>query len=253
MLDRDVQEEFRDRLRGELVARCKRNPRYSLRAYAASLSVQPSFLSKLLQGKRSITKRTIERFAEPLGLAPAERESLAQTMPILAPLSQETFQVISDWYHFAILELFTTTGFEATPAFVSRKLGISRVVAADALIRLERLGILGRDKKSKLILNQGENTTTSLGSSSPALRRLQRHMLEMAIEALEEIPVERRDQSTMTMAVDARLLPVAKQRIKEFRRSLCQFLQKNRRTDSVYHLTISLYPVTRAEKAKERS
>jgi hypothetical protein len=68
--------------------------------------------------------------------------------------------------------------------------------------------------------------------------------LLQALEALEDVPLESRDQSSMTMAIDPSLLPEAKAKIRDFRRSLCAFLQENARPKSeIYQLSISLFPV----------
>lgn len=254
MLDRNSQEKFRSFLRTDLMDRCKKNPRYSMRAYANFLGVQSSFLSKLLSGQRSITKRTIIKFSTPLALSPKQKTAFLNSkigaMEHMVPISEEIFKVVSEWYHFAILELFTVKRFEPSSKYISRRLGISRITTIDALRRLERLGWIKENKKGILELHQGENTTSQLPPTTPSLRKLQKQTLEMAIQALEATPIDERDQSTLSMAIDSKLLPEAKQKIKLFRRELCDFLQKNRTTDSVYHLNISLYPVARAEDVK---
>ncbi len=52
----------------------------------------------------------------------------------------------------------------------------------------------------------------------------------------------------MTMAIDARDLPEAKERIQKFRRDLCHFFERSGHPKEVYHLTVSLYPVTIKEE-----
>ena len=57
--------------------------------------------------------------------------------------------------------------------------------------------------------------------------------------------MERRDQTSMTMAIDTKLLPQAKEKIKKFRRDMDRLLQSSDTKDEVYHLSVSLYPVTK--------
>ena len=64
--------DFREHLQAELLKRTKMNPRYSQRAFARFLSIQPDYLSKLLIGRRPITAKTISRLGAKLGLAPSE-------------------------------------------------------------------------------------------------------------------------------------------------------------------------------------
>ncbi|AHI04989.1 hypothetical protein BDW_02405 [Bdellovibrio bacteriovorus W] len=64
--------DFRQFLEDELARRSQNYPRYSLRAFARHLEVDSSFLSKILNGKRTVTMRTIRMFGERLNLAPDE-------------------------------------------------------------------------------------------------------------------------------------------------------------------------------------
>lgn len=256
MLVQDLQNQFRDTLRLELVRRCRSNSAYSMRAYSKSLGLESAFLSKLLSGQRSITPKTVKRLAPHLGLSPHQLErfsgryfppDLPAANKQLNSLPEDAFRCISDWYHFAILELFTVDGFKPSAAYIARRLGISRVFAQDALLRLERLQLIQKNKKGVYILRNGENTTVNYPDSTDALRKMQKQILEMAVLALENVSMVERDQSTMTMAMDYRQMSEAKVRIKKFRRELCEYLQQTKSRNSVYQLTISLYPVARAE------
>jgi len=61
-------QDFRAFLQDELEKRCKKNPRFSLRAFARTLEVEPSALSKILHGKRALTPKMLLRMASQLGL-----------------------------------------------------------------------------------------------------------------------------------------------------------------------------------------
>jgi len=86
-----------------------------------------------------------------------------------------------------------------------------------------------------------------------AQRKLQRQILEKAIQALEEVPKKYRDQSSTVMAVKKSDLLEAKKRIREFRHSLCEFLQRDPSTfEEVYQLSVSLFPLSQClSKQKE--
>ena len=49
-----------------------------------------------------------------------------------APLDLDAFQVISDWYHYAILELASTKDCKASPSYISDRLGIPSDQASHA-------------------------------------------------------------------------------------------------------------------------
>jgi transcriptional regulator with XRE-family HTH domain len=104
----------RELLRAELAERCRRNPRYSLRAFARASGVSHTVLSLVLAGKRPLSRKAAERLADYLNLDPDRRRALLRPsreragLPT-APgceyrqLSLDAFDLISDWHHLAIL------------------------------------------------------------------------------------------------------------------------------------------------------
>ncbi len=60
---------FRIFVKEELLLRTAKNPSYSLRAFAKSLQVEHSALSKILSGKRSLTPEMIYRISTRLGVS----------------------------------------------------------------------------------------------------------------------------------------------------------------------------------------
>ena len=243
--------DFRVFLQNELMRRCRVNPRYSLRAFARYLEIEPSALSKLLHGKRAFSTNTIQRLGRRLGLDTADLERMSSQREKKLPrpddyetLALDHFRIISDWYHYAILELTRTKGFKADTKGVARVLGISVPEVNTAVERLVRLGMLEITPEGTWIDRAEFVTTIGHAFTNVGFRNLQRQILAKAIHALDEIPLERRHQSSMTMAIDSSRLPEAVERIKKFRRDLCKYLEAGENVDSVYNLTISLYPLT---------
>src|SRR5688500_6790024 len=99
------QEVLRLYLQSELVRRCKENPRYSLRAFARSLQMDFSTLSKILQGHRKLGPKATSRLDQKLGLRPDEVRSLLSPFSgnqsaekdAYLQLANDTFEIISDW------------------------------------------------------------------------------------------------------------------------------------------------------------
>lgn len=253
--------DFRSYLQQELLRRCKANARYSLRAFAGFLDVESSALSKILNGKRALSPVMFDRMSGRLGLDPEQAEALRPgklrrarggrpeheahvAAPEYRELSLDLFQAIAEWYHYAILELTQVKGFESNPRWVARALGITVSEVNIAVERLQRLEMLEIDRRGRWKDVSGAVTNVKNELTSIALRKLQKQVLEKAVAALDEVPVVRRDQSSMTMAVDSRRLPEARARIAHFRRELCAFLKAGKSADQVYHLSVSLYPVS---------
>lgn len=235
-------------LQGELVKRCKKNPRYSLRAFAKTLDIDPSLLSKILRGKKSIGRKLIRDFGFKLGLSPQAVEKFAtphQFSNDYVPLSMDVFHLISDWCHYAILQLMDVEGFRPDPQWIARQLGISHAEAQEALVRLERLKLAEKTASGAYLPTREKLTTTGFDFTSQAQRKHQEQLLHRAIAALEQVPYEQRDQSSIIMAIDPEQLPYARERIKEFRRALDAELEaRSRSKKSVYAISVSFFPLS---------
>lgn len=225
--------DFRRLLQDELVRRTQKNPGYSLRAFARMLGIQSGFLSKLLLGQRRVTPATVRRIGAKLGLSLQEIEFFEQAhrhkfdtaAMDFHQIAHDHFQIISDWYHFAILELAEVKGFDPSTRWIAKTLGISVAEAQAAVERLVRIGYISIDTKGRWKLLEAHTTTLGVDETNAALQQMQKQILQMAIESLETVSIDRRDQTTMTMAIDSSLVPAAKERVKKFRRELCAFLE----------------------------
>lgn len=238
-----------DLLKEEFCRRRDKNPRYSMRAFAASLRIPSGRLSEIFSGKRNLSAKLSKKILLQMAASTESHrrfsEAIAgvpQTSDYLL-LEEDRFSVIADWYHFAILSLIETKNFSPNSHWIAKRLGISAVQSEMALERLLRLGLLERDSQSRLRLAQAHTTTTS-DIPSGALKASHRQTLEQAIECLETVDVEEREISSITMAIDVHKLPEAKKLVKDFRRRLAKLLEQGQRTE-VYNLNIQLVPVTK--------
>lgn len=249
---------YLDVLRTELERRLSNNPRYSLRAFARALDVDPAVLSRSLTGKRGLSRAVGERMAGNLKLSPVERthflNSIAEEkkrnflekceMPTNTSLGWEAieadqFAVIADLYHYAILELACVKGFKPNIHYIAKRLGLTSMQARFGVERLMRLGLLEKRNgtwcKSKRNIGTADKNITT-----PALKRHQRQILEKAIAAIDSQALSIRNMTGMTMAIDPKRIPVAKKMIQEFSEALCSYLEQGERTE-VYQLGISLF------------
>lgn len=78
MQEHNKNSDFRQYLEDELARRSQNSPRYSLRAFARHLDVDSSFLSKILNGKRTVTLRTIRMFGERLNMPTEDMQHFAE-------------------------------------------------------------------------------------------------------------------------------------------------------------------------------
>ena len=239
--------------------RRKRNASYSLRAFSSALGLSHATLSQVISGKRPLTQKMISRIADNLGLSPDLKTELSRSAHLARfdgeiqdsvggsfhQLETETFRMISEWYHYAILCLSHVPGCCHSPHWIAKRLGISVSTAKAAFQRLEKLNLVEKTGTGYRELVQ--QLTTSEGVTSSALRNFQRQNLRKAEEALDTIPTPLRDLTSMTMAIDMAKLPLAVKEIQRFRRSLAKLLESGKQ-ERVYTLAVQLFPIDIGEK-----
>ncbi|MEZ0392825.1 MAG: DUF4423 domain-containing protein, partial [Pseudobdellovibrionaceae bacterium] len=113
-----------------------------------------------------------------------------------------------------------------------------------AIYRLNRLGYL-EIKNKKWILKSPSLTWTNNTQTSEARKLLQKQNSLMSHLAIDEIDFNKRDHSSLSVAIHPDLIPELKQRITRFRRALDRFVtQHSAQPEEVYHFTFSFYPVS---------
>ena len=236
--------------------RRERNSQYSLRAFARDVDISPTTLCKVLRYERNLSKRNLAKLTNFLELSPLEVEKLSferlhsyrNSRSVDEKLLEEdTFHLISDWYYFAILSLSKTEKCRSDVPWIAERLGISRIQAMGAVRRLERLALIRREKGRLIRTSASIRTSNDVPSS--ALRKLHKQQMQLGIESLHRIPVQLRDITSVTMAIDPTRIPLAKRKISEFRGLLSDFLEEGQKKE-VYLLTVQLIPLSQKEKKR---
>jgi DNA-binding MarR family transcriptional regulator len=241
-----------DHLQKTYAERCRRNPQYSLRAFAKSLDIDSSTLSALIRRKRPLTAKTAQRLIGNLGITdPSHSQSLLlgvlgerdECAPEYQQLELEAAEVISSWEHFAIRSLLQLDGYRPNTKQIARRLNVPHGIALEALNRMSRLGLVVQ--QGDVWLDTGKNLATP-NVPNATLRGALRQCMVKAIDSLEKDPVDVRDMSGMTMAIASDKIPEAKKLIQDFRRKLCAFLEDGNK-NAVYRLNVQLFPLSNSD------
>jgi uncharacterized protein (TIGR02147 family) len=258
---------YRTALEHEFEARKQRNPGYSLRAYARDLDMPPTKLSEVLRGKCGLSARSATAIAKKIKLSREEtewfvlsveahhsrspkvkRESLVRLQNLenkcgFDEISLEQFKIISDWYHFAILELTETEGFQSSPKWIASRLGISTKEAFEAIQRLLDFGLLQKLKSGSLKQTKADLITPH-GIPSREMRKHHSQIIMKALDSLDVVPVEQRDVSSLTMSFTESQVAEARRLIKEFYRKFDRVMKSpGGPKDRVYSLAIQFFPL----------
>lgn len=255
-------------LQQELLDRKRLNPRYSSRAMARDLGLSAAFYSQLMSGKRSLSVESAELIARRLNWTAKKRKAfllLAQIERTKSPelksslareyrnskvpvrersgfrrLKLDAFNLISEWYHYALLELTELAGFQADADWIAQKLEIPVEAAKAAIDRLIRLGLLSTSW-AKL-----ESDYRIGDIPSEAIRNFHRQMLHLATRALDKQPPEERDFSGCTVALDPQKLPQIRELIRNFQKELMELTAEGEKT-AVYQMSMQLFRLDRKD------
>lgn len=238
--------------------RCRSNEQYSLRAFSRSLNIPVSTLSEIMNERRPMTKNLRNKIGLSLNMSPEQIDafeakehgnSLKTSQDVLdenyRQIALDSFYIISEWYHYGILQLIKTQNFKNDAKWIGKKLSIEASEVEMALVRLKRTGIL-EEKEDGTLVDSTNGKTSHLKSdfTNEQLKNFQIKALEKSIHALKTIPIEYRDNTSMTLAISKKALPFAKEEIKKFRRQLTKKLEAYDEPDEVYQMVFSLTPLT---------
>lgn len=236
----------------EFTQRQTRNSAYSLRAFARDLDLGVTSLSDVLAGKRNLSKTNLEKVMERLAVSPMEQDMILRSRVGDGPskeaqeertlVDEDTFRLIADWHYLAILNLAKIKDNQANPFWISERLGIKADDAEMAIERLLRLKLITvRRGKMERTSNP---LTTSQNIPSAAIRKHHRQNLQLAEEALFNVPVEKREFISATMAVNVEKLPQAKEILLKTRKKIAALLEQGP-VSEVYTMSFQLFPLSK--------
>lgn len=256
------QASFRDLLDREFQLRQSRNRSYSKRAFARDLGISSGRLSEVMLGRDGLTLKTALKISEKLGFSNfetdtfcdlvlkecARSESSRKKAEMRLKYSQEkdslldlaSFAIISDWHHFAILELTLADNAPQSVEKIAERLSLSLEKTELAIKRLIQLKLLKRKRNGFEAVEN--NTLTGTGIPSRAVRQFHYQILEKAKASIEAQNVEKRDLTAEMLLIDKDKLPEAKKALAEFRKSFCRKMgQVCTEKNELYMLSTQLF------------
>lgn len=226
-------------LKLELERRKAVNPRYSLRAFAQHLGIQPGRLSEYLNHQRVMSQTTQMKVFQKLGFH--FKDSKIDFIEDKITLDEKTFSLIANPVYFYILALFDLNQFSGTAKEISKRLGLPANKTQEHIDKLLQMGFLKKENSKLTRIPSSLKTTTD--RASEAIRYSHKITLKEIIDQIDEVPMEARDVTSITMAIDIKKIPLAKKLIQNFRKDLSELLESGDKTE-VYNLNVQLFPVT---------
>lgn len=275
--DENVAMDFRTAIKNEIERRVQSNARYSLRAFARSVGVDPGNLSRVLSGKSNLSRQGASRIAPVIGLGPVEQLQFVEAATgqlnknnsrnkdialdrsgkaggcgetghaeiESQALELETFRIISSLYQIALIELTYLPDFQPNPQWIAKRLGVSHIEAKLAWERLIRTGVI--EFKNKKWRKSTDDVLKTPGgtATSGAMRKYQKEVLHAAGQAVDNVSIERRVHAAMAFPMSESKVDLARDLIERFMVQLTHKLRSRKDGDEVYQLGISLFPITK--------
>jgi uncharacterized protein (TIGR02147 family) len=249
--------------------RKKTSAAFSLRFFAEKAGLSSHAHLKLaMDGKRNITKETATKLIVGLGIqgrradyfenlvffnqAKNERErqifydKLLKISPHskLRNLEKTQFRIFNEWYHSLVREMVTLKDFNPAPEWISRKLGskVSPSRVQDSLKLLQELGLITRTangfKQTDALLTTDDEVADIL------VKSYHQQMIELAQNALSEIPGDRRDVSALTFSIRKKDFVALKKHLQLMRKELLNFSAEAGEGEEIVQVNIQLFPLT---------
>jgi len=264
--------DYREFLRAYYARKKAQKPGISLRAFSRRVGLKsPNYLKLVIDGDRNLTQALAVRFAEATGLhgegveyfctlvafnqarSAGERElHYARLREFRRYRETHKLGVAQDayhahWYVPAIRELVATRGFREDAAWIARTLQprITPAQARAALKTLQALGLLTRDAAGKLV-QADVLLTTGQGPLGHHIVNYHRAMMERAADALDHVPREQREISSVTFGADDDALAEIKRKIVELRAEILQLATSRGTPRRVVQVSFQLFPLSRA-------
>lgn len=260
--------DYRDMLKDRFEER-KSSSFYSYRMMADSFGMDTSYLFRILQHEEHLPARCQSRATEFLGLtgrsaeyyllliayarernAKSKKEILEKALALRDVSRHELLDAeiayYQEWWVAALRALLEVSGGRAVPKELASKLvpPVSEEEVAKALLLLEQLGFVKKLSSERLVSTEVHVTSGTTGEKIAAVHRYQRIILDLASQALARFPKERRDVSTLTVAVDMEAHLEIRGLLRECRRQIQTCVERVKAPDTVMQIAMAYFPVS---------
>jgi uncharacterized protein (TIGR02147 family) len=261
----------------------ERNSSYSLRAFARDLSLSPSRLNGIINGKFGLSFEAAKTIAAYLNLSHGEKwlfqymvesehgRSEASRLaakeivnrnintPSLNIRNPEEYQSILHWYTFALYEIIQNPRFKKDPQSIAEHLGIDLKIVNELIDQLIKKGAL---KKNGNKLECIEDFTFVTGINNTDVKKFHSELLLKVNLAIQSEKNENIGYNAWVISIDKKQLPMAKAMVQNFSKEFCRKfgrlgLPPTEDTftdrDAIYCLGSYFFPLAQLEETPEES
>lgn len=246
----------------------RQNPQYSMRALARDLKLAPSFVSEILNGKRSIPKSRLSSFKNVLKMDDIKStlldHSLAQEIKMKFPqienikneknippvweyteMVSKQFPLLSHWINIALMDLVTCSNFDPNPDVIARRLQITKNEAIDAFNLLVRMEFIKQENGRWIKSSKKIKFPTR--QSMPIVRELHSQLIKLALKKLQVETTDKDFQNRLingfVFAGNPKKFTAARSKLNEALFEVVEMLSEGECSE-VYQLNVQFLPIT---------
>jgi uncharacterized protein (TIGR02147 family) len=268
--------QYQDFLRDHYKSSKNRQRFFSFRYIALKTGLDASFYVKVLNKQKHISDSAIPKLVDFLRLNKRESEYfavlvrfnkakrpeqermyfeklLALRNPVSKTLDKDKYDYFSSWRNVAVWEELKVISFKGNFAGLAARMNpaISPAQAKASVRLLEKLGMVIREKDGTYRVTD-EFVSSDGVTRAMAVRAFQKEVGLLAANAIERIPKEQRDISTLTLSTSAACLEAIRERLTEVRQEIMELVKKDGAAEEVYQLNFQIFPLTCNRKTEAR-
>ena len=267
--------DYRDFLRDFYEGKKAERSFFSYRLFGSKVSLDASYLAKVLMKSRHISSKTIGNFVAFCGLKDADAEYFETLVHFgkarsgkeskllfeklmshkevgAKTLLKQQYGFYRKWHCSAIRSVLEFFDFRDDYRALAEKVSpaISIKEAKEAVALLDELGLIAKDADGRYQVT-AKAITTGPQWHSLAIQGFQEEAIRLSQESLARHPKRHRDISTITMNVNEQGFQEIQERIREFRKSIIKFVNEMPSPDRTIQMNIQLFPVSRIDEEAE--
>lgn len=246
-----------------------RDPKFSYRFIRDKTGIDPGFLVKIFNGQKNLPESAIPKIIKLLKLEKIQGDYFTHLVsygraktdiqkkiyfeklisfkgPNCQKVGTDSQAFYSKWYYTAIRELIGVYSFsgdyDQLASLLVPSVKVSEVKKGVEL--LEKLGFIEKDENGRYRQTNKFITSGDEGQGS-VVRVFQRDTIQLASNALEQIPKELRDISTITTALSPKGFTKLRDKISEFRNEVLRIAHNEENATAVYHINFQLFPISK--------
>jgi uncharacterized protein (TIGR02147 family) len=166
--------------------------------------------------------------------------------PAATVLDNDLYEYFTSWWNVVLRDELNIVAFKDDYDELAARLhpAITSQQARRSIKLLEKLGLIKLDDAGTW--RPAHDFITNNGiDHAKAIRSYQKSVLKLAASAIDTVPKEQRDVSTLTVSASRTCIESIRERINDIRHEIIELVRKDENAEEVYQINFQVFPLTR--------